>query len=216
MNHLNAKDIKSVFVALHKVMDENKNYLINIDAKVGDGDLGITMQKGFKAADEQLQVCDNTNIGFLLSKAGMAIAMEAPSTMGTLVGTGFMKAGKALKTKEEINLSDLAGALEEFVDGIMIRGKAKPGDKTIIDSLLPAAKSLKSSANEGKTLEEAIQIAYDASLNGLEATKTMTPQHGKQVAHREKSLGLQDPGATVGMLIIRTITNHILGNTYSQ
>ena len=95
----------------------------------------------------------------------------------------------------------------------MMRGKAKPGDKTIIDSLHPAANSLKASTEEGKTLEKAIQIAYEAAVDGLEATKEMIPQHGKQVAHREKSRGLQDPGATVGMLIIRTIANHILGNT---
>jgi len=215
MNSLNSKDIKSIFVALHKVMDEEKDYLINIDAKVGDGDLGITMQKGFKAADEQLQVCDSDDIGFLLSKAGMTIASEAPSTMGTLVGTGFMKAGKALKNKNEINLSDLAKALDQFVDGVMTRGKAKPGEKTIIDSLLPVAHSLKASTKEGKTLEKAISRAYQAAVDGLEATKEMIPQHGKQVVHREKSRGLQDPGATVGTLIIRTIANHILERPFN-
>ena len=72
---------------------------------------------------------------------------------------------------------------------------------------------MKSSTNDGKIFEEAIQIAYETAMDGLGATKKMIPQHGKQVAHREKSFGLQDPGATVGMLIIRTIANHILGNT---
>jgi phosphoenolpyruvate---glycerone phosphotransferase subunit DhaL len=208
MDNISPDDIKAVFTELKRVMDENKDYLTEIDATVGDGDLGITMQKGFRAANEQLQAIGDQETGTILSRVGMAIAQAAPSTMGTLVGTGFMRAGKTLKDKKDINLADFSQAMEQFVEGIMMRGKAKPGDKTIIDSLLPAVRSLQSSAGSGKSVGEAMQLAYQASMDGLEATRTMTPQHGKQVAHREKSLGLHDPGATVGMLIMQTFANY--------
>ncbi|MFW5872435.1 MAG: dihydroxyacetone kinase subunit DhaL [bacterium] len=208
MNTINANDIKFVFDALNEVMDENRNHLIKIDATIGDGDLGITMQKGFKAANEQLKIINDTDIGLLLSKAGMTIAQAAPSTMGTLIGTGFIKAGKVLKNRKEASVSDFAEAMDQFLEGIMSRGKAKPGDKTIIDSLHPATNALKSAAKEGKSFEEAMQISFEAALEGLEATKEMIPQHGKQVVHREKSKGLHDPGATVGMLIMKTFADY--------
>lgn len=209
MEKIKAADIKVIINTLDSVMTEKKEFLIEIDAKVGDGDLGITMSKGFSAANTAIGDLDETDIGQLLAKAGMAIAQAAPSTMGTLVGTGFMKAGKALKGKTEAALNDFAQAMNHFVDGIMQRGKAKPGEKTIVDSLHPAALALKEAALANKSMQEALKLAYDASVEGLAKTKTMVPQHGKQVAHREKSKGMEDPGATVGMLIVKSFADCI-------
>lgn len=204
MKKLLPEDIKAVFNKLDEVMTENRDYLIKLDAAVGDGDLGITMAKGFKASNLAVKDIDEKDIGMLLMKAGMALASAAPSTMGTLVGSGFMKAGKELKGKEVLDLKDFAEAVLQFAEGIMLRGKAKPGEKTIIDSVYPAALALQNAVDSNKTFSEALSMAYDASLQGLEDTKSMKPQHGKQVVHREKSIGLYDPGATAGMLIIRT------------
>jgi dihydroxyacetone kinase-like protein len=139
----------------------------------------------------------------------MTIAQAAPSTMGTLIGSGFMKAGKAVNGKTELEVTDFAEAIMQFVEGIILRGKAEPGDKTIIDSLYPAAQALTFAVNENKTLSEALQLGYKASLEGLEATKNMVPRHGKQVVYRDKSIGLQDPGATVGMLIMQTFAKYV-------
>lgn len=209
MERISATEIKHIISTLDSVMTEKKEFLIEIDAKVGDGDLGITMSKGFNAANTAIGDLDETDIGQLLAKAGMAIAQAAPSTMGTLVGTGFMKAGKALKGKTEAALNDFAQAMNHFVDGIMQRGKAKPGEKTIVDSLHPAVQVLQKAALEKKSMKEALKLAFNASVEGLENTKNMIPQHGKQVAHREKSKGMEDPGATVGMLIVKSFADCI-------
>jgi dihydroxyacetone kinase-like protein len=209
MNILHATDIQAIFKNLDTIMAEQKEYLIKLDATVGDGDLGITMTKGFSGAVQTISALDETDVGQLMAKAGMAIAQAAPSTMGTLIGSGFMKAGKAIKGKTELSLADFAEAMTQFVEGIMARGKAKPGEKTLIDSMHPAAQALQQAAANEVSLEEGLKSAYDAALQGLEATKEMVPQHGKQVPHREKSRGLHDPGATVGMFIMKVFAEYV-------
>ena len=209
MNTFNTIDIKAIFSNLDKVMADNRDYLIELDAKVGDGDLGLTMTKGFNAAVQAISTLEETDVGQLMAKAGMAIAQAAPSTMGTLAGSGFMKAGKAVKGKTELSLTDLAEAMTQFVAGIMARGKAKPGEKTLIDSMNPAAQALQQAAANDVSLEEGLKNAYDAACQGLEATKEMVPQHGRQVAQRENSRGLQDPGATVGVLIMQVFAEYV-------
>ncbi|PIE33581.1 dihydroxyacetone kinase subunit L [candidate division KSB3 bacterium] len=209
MNTFNASDIQAIFKNLDAMMADQKDYLIELDATVGDGDLGITMTKGFSAAVQTIDTLDESDVGQLMAKAGMSIAQAAPSTMGTLIGSGFMKAGKAVKGKTEIELADMAVAMTQFVEGIMARGKAKPGEKTLIDSLHPATQALQQAAESGVSLKEGLKRAYDAACQGLEATKDMVPQHGKQVPHREKSKGLHDPGATVGMLIMRVFAEYV-------
>ena len=209
MNTLNATDIQAIFTNLDTLMAEKKEFLIELDAMVGDGDLGITMTKGFRGAVQAIGPLDESDVGQLMAKAGMAIAQAAPSTMGTLVGSGFMKAGKAVKGKTELAPGDLAEALTQFVEAIMARGKSKPGERTFIDSMYPAAQALQQAAAKNVALEEGLQFAYDAACQGLEATKEMVPQHGKQVPHREKSRGLQDPGATVGVLIMQVFADYV-------
>ncbi len=209
MKTLHATDIQAIFSNLDTLMAEKKEFLIELDATVGDGDLGITMTKGFRGAVQAIGPLDESDVGQLMAKAGMAIAQAAPSTMGTLVGSGFMKAGKAVKGKTELAPGDLAEALTQFVEAIMARGKSKPGERTFIDSMYPAAQALQQAAAKNVALEEGLQFAYDAACQGLEATKEMVPQHGKQVPHREKSRGLQDPGATVGVLIMQVFADYV-------
>ena len=143
-----------------------------------------------------------------MAKAGMVIAQSVPSTMGTLIATGLMKGGKAVQDKQEINLADFAAMMNGFVEGIIARGKAKPGDKTIIDSLYPAASALKAAAETRKTLKEGLLAAYEAATQGVAETKKMISQHGRAAYYQEKSLGKQDPGATVGMLFMQAFADY--------
>ncbi len=184
-------------------------FLIQIDAQLGDGDLGITMSKGFSAASLSIDKSTQSDVGLLMISAGMAITQAAPSTMGTLMGTGFLKAGKSLSGKIEADLNDFSAAMNDFVDGLMMRGKVKPGEKTIIDSMLPAVEALKHASLKNLSMKQAFQMAYEAAVEGLEQTKDMIPQHRKQVAHRIKSKGLEDPGATVGMYIFKVFSKYI-------
>ena len=139
---LRAPDWIELLARLKALMEERKDFLIELDGKVGDSDLGITMSRGFAVAAEA--VAGSTEpAGKLLVRAGMAIARSAPSTMGTLVATGFMRGGKALEGAEAAGTAELCRFWEAFLNGVLERGKAQPGDKTVVDALAPAVRALR-------------------------------------------------------------------------
>lgn len=208
MNTLDAKDVRLIFTELANLMEDEKDNLTQLDAAIGDGDLGLTMSKGFAKVDESFESLKETDVGKLLSKAGMTLARAVPSTMGTLMATGLMKGGKAVTGKTVITLSDFAVFLREFVAGIMARGKAEPGDKTILDSLHPAAEALERASGQGQPLAAGLSEAYEAAVQGVENTKNMISQHGKAACFQEKTLGQKDPGATVGMLFLKGFADY--------
>lgn len=211
MDKICSKDIKGMFHKVKDTMVENEDFLFKLDSVMGDGDLGITMKKGFSKVNEVISKIEEMDIGKIFIKAGMTLASAVPSTMGTLMATGFMRAGKSVKDKTEIGLEDFAVMMENFVNGIIEIGKAKPGDKTIIDSILPAIKALKFSSKNGESLQEGFMKAYKNSKEGLEATKEMVSKHGKALYHIERSAGMEDPGAAAGMLLIKGFYNYLSG-----
>lgn len=204
MNSWTAQEIRAIFRYIADCMVENKDLLIKLDGETGDGDLGLTMSLGFSKAAEQVANAAETDIGRLFVLAGSALAQAAPSTMGTLMGSGLMKGGKALQGKTQITLSDLAAFFQAMVEAIAARGKSKRGEKTVIDSLAPAADALVNAVENQQTLSDGLRLAYAAACSGLEATKTMLPQHGRAVYYQETARGKQDPGATVGMLLVKS------------
>jgi dihydroxyacetone kinase, phosphoprotein-dependent, L subunit len=208
MNTFTDKDIRGIFDALATLMNEKKDWLIELDGIMGDGDLGLTMSTGFSKTAEALKSFAETDIGKIFGKAGMVLAQAVPSTMGTLMATGLMKGGKAVQGKQQIDLADFTAFLDGFVEGIMARGKAKPGDKTIIDSLYPAVLALRAAVSAEKTLQEGLLGAHQAAVQGLEETEKMISQHGRAAYYQEKSLGKQDPGATVGMLFLQAFVDY--------
>jgi dihydroxyacetone kinase-like protein len=209
MDKLDAKDIKTIFEKVREIMVENEDYLFELDSKMGDGDLGLTMKNGFIKVDEELGSLEETDIGKIFIKAGMVLASTVPSTMGTLMATGLLRAGKEFKDNNQVDLSNLVEGFSAFVKGIMERGKSRPGEKTLIDSLLPAAEGLKNALNKKASLSEAFKIAYSAAKEGLESTKNMTSIHGKAFYHTERSKGTVDPGAAAGVLFIRGFSDYI-------
>lgn len=201
MSSLGKDEIIQILQNLKKLFNDNRDYLVELDARMGDGDLGLTMSKAFTAVYDELRDTTETDIGKILMKAGMLMAKAAPSTMGTLMGTGFMRGGKAVSGTDEISTTDLAEFFQAFVTGIMERGKAKPGEKTIIDSLKPAADTLLEL--KGEDVAKALQEALRSSENGLESTKNMVAQHGRIAYYKEQSKGQKDPGATAGVILIK-------------
>jgi dihydroxyacetone kinase-like protein len=206
MSLLQLDDFKAIFTKLNEMAQANRDYLIELDSVMGDGDLGLTMAAIFKAGDEFAQSYTDDDIGSMLMKGGMVMAKAAPSTMGTLMATGFMRGGKALRDKTEVSLNDMALFWRTFTDGIAERGKSKVGEKTILDSLDPAATALE---NSQAPLKEAFIAAKEAANKGVEATKDMVAQHGRAAYYQEKSRTVQDPGATVGALIVAVFADYI-------
>lgn len=207
METLMIKDIQSVILQIKNIVHANQDKLMELDSVMGDGDLGFTMTKAFAAAHEEAEKSEEKIPGKLLTRLGMVIAKTSPSTMGTLVATGFMRGGKSIDTFEEIGPVELAVFFEAFVRSIMERGKSVPGNKTIIDTLFPASEALRLSVNE--TLVKSISAAKEASLKGLDASTKMKAQHGRAAYYQDDSIGRQDGGATVGTYIVEGFYRHI-------
>lgn len=201
--------ILNLLGAMKEIMAENREYLIELDSVVGDGDLGLTMSDGFAAGFEAAKATDETDIGKLLYVAGKSMASAVPSTMGTLMASGFMNAGKALKGKTEISLSDLYDFFNAYMEGVSLRGKAKVGEKTFLDGMDPAVQSLGDSVKKGLPLQKAAQNAYDSAKAGFEKTNTMIAVHGRAATRGEASLTLLDPGAAVAMLMMEAFLKSI-------
>ena len=191
------------------IMAENKEKLIEMDGIVGDGDLGLTMTDGFKAAYDA--VCDGaiSDAGKLLFAAGKAMANKVPSTMGSLMANGLKQAGKDLKGKETLEDADIVQIFESYEAGVAKLGGAKVGDKTFLDGIHPAVESLKTSLAEEASLAEMASKAAKAAEEGFKATTTMLAVHGRAATRGEASRSLEDPGAKVASLMIQAFEKSV-------
>ncbi|WGD30098.1 dihydroxyacetone kinase subunit L [Ancylobacter sp. WKF20] len=204
---LRAEELIGLFQSWRDLFAAERDFLIALDGKVGDSDLGITMSKSFAAAAETVSV-EGAGAGLskLLRSAGAIMAKTAPSTMGTLTATGFLRGSKVLEGKDAIGTAEAAAFWRAYATGIAERGKAKLGDKTILDVLDPVAGVLEAQAASGAALGPALKAAADEAAAALERTKAMVAQHGKAAAFQQKTVGLQDAGATVGMMLVRQMS----------
>ncbi|WP_315121086.1 dihydroxyacetone kinase subunit DhaL [uncultured Clostridium sp.] len=205
MESINIIQVKEILNKISEVMDESKDYLIELDSAMGDGDLGLTMSEGFRAIVEEMDKVEGKDIGAFIGKMGMVMGNTVPSTMGTLMATAMMKGGKAIKGLEKISLKDMVDFGYAAIDGIKMRGKAEVGDKTILDSIYPAVESLKKSYEKQLCFKEAFENAYDAAEIGVIMTKDMKSKFGRAAYYGEESIGKQDPGATAAMLLFKGI-----------
>lgn len=206
---LTGKQVIDVLGKINEKIEENKEYLTELDAAIGDGDHGLNMTKGFKAVVDKLKDDDASNVGNILKKAGMALVSNVGGAAGPLYGTAFMKAGAKLNSKAEVDINDFLEALVEALEGIKMRGKADIDDKTMIDALVPSIEALKKSLNEGKSDLDALQDMKDAGFEGVQHTKEILAKKGRASYLGERSLGHQDAGATSCALILETIYEEV-------
>lgn len=193
------------------VISENKLYLTELDATIGDGDHGLNMSKGFEAVREKLADDNGENIGNIFKKIGMTLVSTVGGASGPLYGTAFMKAAPVVNGKNEINLEDYINVLEASLDGVKMRGKAILGEKTMIDAIEPALNALKKAKSEGKSDIECLNESKMASLEGVEKTKEIIATKGRASYLGERSIGHQDAGATSSYLILKTVYECIKG-----
>lgn len=189
--------------SVSRKMDDKCLYLVELDQRNGDGDLGISMKEGFKAAVRYIGDTEERDLGRLMAGIAGAFNEAAPSSLGTILSIGMMGMAKTLKGKEKAQTEEVATALLAGIRKIMERAHSKPGEKTILDALYPAAEALKDNAE--KRAEEAYAIAVEAARRGAESTKDMLPRHGRAAYYGEKSLGIVDGGAVAGLLILEGI-----------
>lgn len=201
--------LKKLLRCTANIMIENKENLIQLDSVVGDGDLGLTMSDGFKAAADNAQASTETDAGKLLYMAGKAMSTAVPSTMGTLMASGLMQAGKVLKGKTDIEFPDIVDLYAAYEEGVMNRGKAKVNEKTFLDGIDPAVISLKESLANNLDIEDAADKAYQAAQEGYENTATMLAVHGRAATRGEASRTLKDPGACVAVLMMKAFVDSL-------
>lgn len=199
---MNLESLRSAITSIRAIMEENRDFLIELDQQNGDGDLGISMCNGFKAVEAFLKETDETDLGKLMMKAGGVFNESAPSSLGTILSFGFMGMAKPLKGKTEASFADFAEAFQAGLDRIMQRAESKPGQKTILDALCPAADAFKAGVADPKAAKEA---AAKAAYEGSEATRGMVAVHGRAARYGEKSIGLLDGGSVAGRLIVEGI-----------
>lgn len=207
---MNIENIKDILLDIDMVLDENKNYLSELDAAIGDGDHGHNMAKGFSKVAEDLKSNEYDDLGMLFKKVAMVLISNVGGASGPLYGTAFMELGKEFTGVSEIHIYDLEKILELSLKGIKFRGKAEAEDKTIIDSLEPAYISVKRDLEDGLDREDIINNMVKAAEDGVAHTKEIIAKKGRASYLGDRSIGHIDPGSMSTYLILKTIRDYIL------
>jgi len=181
----------------------DKDYLTQLDADIGDGDHGANMDRGFQAVLTKLSGVADKDIGTVLKTVGMTLVSTVGGAGGALYGTLFIQMGTATAGKLELTLADWAAALEAGVNGVVMRGKANPGDKTMVDALTPALATLKQAASNGQPLADGLRQSAQAAEQGMKDTIPLVARKGRASYLGERSAGHQDPGATSSHLLLK-------------
>jgi len=185
------------------VIDENEAYLTELDSAIGDADHGINMQRGFKAVMAQLPSVEDKDIGTILKKVGMALVSTVGGASGPLYGTLFLRMGMAAGNKNELSKEDVLKLFQSALEGVKQRGKAVPGDKTMVDAWTPAVDAFQKALTNGDALSVALEKATTAAEEGMKATIPLVARKGRASYLGERSANHQDPGATSSYLLIK-------------
>lgn len=183
---------------------EKKEYLTALDSAIGDADHGINMDRGFQTVLTKLPAFENQDIGSIARNIGMVLISTVGGASGPLYGTLFIQIGKETTGKLELTLNDWIIAIDSAVNGVMMRGKANLGDKTMLDTLIPALNTLKECAARGASLEDALRAAEMTAEQAMLSTTPLVAKKGRASYLGERSAGTQDPGATSSYYLLKT------------
>jgi phosphoenolpyruvate---glycerone phosphotransferase subunit DhaL len=182
---------------------EQKDYLTQLDSAIGDADHGANMDRGFQAVLAKKAELQNSDIGALLKGVAMTLISKVGGASGALYGTFFLQASTTAQGKTELSASEFGSVLDKGLGGIVSRGKAAIGDKTMVDAFQPAVNAYRKSVESGKTLEQALSDAVSAAEEGLKSTVPLIARKGRASYLGERSAGHPDPGATSTLLLFR-------------
>lgn len=184
---------------------KNEHYFSDLDGLAGDGDFGTSLATGFRVIDADLPTIDKSAIGAMLLKISMLVSKHVGGSSGPIWGTGFMKAAAISKGKQTVTLAEVADMLGAAIDGIMARGGAKLGDKTLLDALIPVHESLKAHAAAAEPDNgAALKDAADAAETAIDATRSLIAHRGRASQVGERSQGTPDPGIVAIATILQS------------
>ena len=190
---------------------ENKSYLTDLDSAIGDADHGINMDRGFTAVVVMLDGLANPDIGATLKTVGTTLISKVGGASGPLYGMLFMQMGGAVLGKEALTLEEFATAFETGLGGVLRIGKAEPGDKTMVDALIPARDALRAAIADGASVGDALARMAEGAEAGMLATVPLVARKGRASYLGERSAGHQDPGATSTHLLLRSAAEVLTG-----
>jgi phosphoenolpyruvate---glycerone phosphotransferase subunit DhaL len=186
------------------VIAEQRAYLTQLDTAIGDADHGTNMDRGMRAALERVGAIEgDADIGAAFKAVGMALVSKVGGAAGPLYGTLFLQMGNATAGASELDLAGFGDALAAGLKGVETRGKAEPGDKTMVDALMPAVEALQRAQNDGAELSAALEQSATAARKGMEDTVPLVARKGRASYLGERSAGHQDPGATSSYLLVQ-------------
>ena len=185
------------------VIAERRDELTRLDTAIGDADHGTNMYRGMRAAVERVDALDGDDISAALKGVGMALVSKVGGAAGPLYGTMFLQMANAAGGGSELDLAGWTQMLEAGLKGVEMRGKAEPGDKTMVDALAPAVEALERAQDDGAELSAALERSAQAAREGMEKTVPMVARKGRASYLGERSAGHQDPGATSSYLLLQ-------------
>jgi dihydroxyacetone kinase-like protein len=198
-------DVLACLREMAGVIHENREHLTELDSAIGDADHGINMDRGFQTVLKKLPSVEDKDAGTILKTVGMALVSSVGGAGGPLYGTAFMQAGMAVAGKHELETSDVLAMLDAALKGVIMRGKANLGDKTMVDAITPAVNAMREALENGNDTADALEQALAAAEQGMKDTIPMLAKKGRASYLGERSIGHQDPGATSSYLLIRTM-----------
>ena len=184
---------------------DNEKYFGDLDSVVGDGDFGYSLARGFEKLQAQYGELDRTDIGTFLKKVGMLVTSRIGGTSGPIWGTGFMRAGITAGATTSLDGADVVAMLRAAVTGIMARGGAELGDKTLLDALVPMTDAIEESVAAGASSDEVVDRAAAAARSAADATAELVAKRGRAAYTGERSRGSVDAGATAVAVIMEQI-----------
>ncbi len=181
-------------------MSEHREELVRLDTAIGDGDHGTNMDRGMRKAIEKLGQAEQADPATVLKTVAMALISSVGGAAGPLYGTLLLQMSTAIVGQDEVDLEGYTAAWRKGIEGVRARGKAEPGDKTMVDALLPALAALEGAS----TLDEGLRDAANAAQQGMRDTIPLVARKGRASYLGERSKDHQDPGATSTYYLCQT------------
>jgi dihydroxyacetone kinase-like protein len=204
-------DVDLVIKTMAKTIVDNAEYFAHLDSIVGDGDFGYSLRNGFEVVDADYDTFDKSSVGAVLKKIGIVVSGKVGGVSGPIWGTAFLRAGAAAGDRTELAPDDVIAMLRAAITGIMARGGASLGEKTLLDALVPATDSLEAAISDpafhGDHGVAAIQRAADVATKAADDTKSMLAMRGRAAYTGERSIGSVDAGATAIGVILQAIAS---------
>lgn len=206
MSVVKNKNGREILLSMVRAIQANKQYLGDVDGLIGDGDHGMNMNKGFTMYGEQLG--DNeASLTDGLFDLGTVLLNKIGGSMGPIYGTVFMDMSEKAEDEEDITPGVFADMLEAGLNGLYGIVNARPGDKTLVDTLYPALQAVRAAADEGKSFAQALDDMKEAAEKGKESTKELVAKYGRSARLGERSRGVLDAGATSCCIILQAMAD---------